>query len=225
MHHPSRAAHSVARLQPPAAIARGAEPRAALPTHAPIRTPIGAHPHGATKDRDDRTETRPFRDRRCGDARPFRTTQQHGQDDIDRNAARTLQPISGALDMRTLNRLVVAGLLAAVGSLAMAEEAVPDSSWMTPSTLQRADLRAQTEAALRDGSLPRHESSAIAGTPASSVTMLTREQVSAEARAALRFGLPSEHEVSGLAATPSQLEQMRVLGLRASAAANAGFVN
>jgi IS5 family transposase len=118
--------------------------------------------------------------------------------------------------MQATTRFVATGLLATLCSLAFAQEAVQDSTWMTPSTQSRAEVRAAYDAARHDGSLPRGEASHTV-VPSASYT-LTRTQVTAEAREAMRLGLIPVQEGGARAATPAEREQIRQAGLRAAEA-------
>jgi hypothetical protein len=113
--------------------------------------------------------------------------------------------------MQITTRLVSAAVFAVLGSAAMAQEATQPSTWMTPSTLARADVQADAQAALRDGTLPRHEASytVVAGR-----STMTRAQVMAEAREAMRLGLIPVHEGGARVPTAAESEQIRQAGQR-----------
>jgi Domain of unknown function (DUF4148) len=115
--------------------------------------------------------------------------------------------------MKFTTRLITATVLASLGATAMAIEAEQASTWMTPSVKSRAEVKAETVAAMRDGSLSRNESSytVVPGSGSS----LTRAQVMAEAREAMRLGLIPVHEGYSRVATPAENEQIRQAGLRA----------
>jgi hypothetical protein len=116
------------------------------------------------------------------------------------------------MTMNFTTRLAAAAVLSALGSLAFAQEAVQDSTWITPSTLSRADAQAATEAGLRNA--PRTTTSNTV-VPASSPA-LSRAQVLAEAREAMRLGvIPVTEANAGRVATPAEAEQIRQAGLRA----------
>lgn len=109
---------------------------------------------------------------------------------------------------------LIAGLVfAGAAQMASAVEAEQPSTWMTPSTVSRADVRADVDAAKRDGQLARNEASYTV-TSASSESMLKRVQLGAEAREAMRLGLLPVHEGTR-SATPAETEQIRQAGLRA----------
>jgi hypothetical protein len=103
--------------------------------------------------------------------------------------------------------------LAGTAQLASAVEAEQASTWMTPSTASRADVRADVDAAQRAGLLARNEASFTVTAAASDAT-LKRVQLTAEAREAMRLGLLPVHEGTR-SATPADTEQIRQAGLRA----------
>ena len=111
--------------------------------------------------------------------------------------------------------LITVAVLASLGSTAMAIEAEQSSTWMTPSVKSRAEVQAETQAAMNDGALSRGEASYTVVPGAST---LTRAQVVAEAREAMRLGLIPVHEGSSRVATPAENEQIRQAGLRAISA-------
>jgi hypothetical protein len=114
--------------------------------------------------------------------------------------------------MQATTRLAVAAVLSALASLAMAQEGVQDSTWMTPSTMSRAEAKAASEAAARTAPRTTTSNTIVA---ASNPT-LTRAQVMAEAREAMRLGLaPFTEANAGRTATPAEAEQIRQAGLRA----------
>lgn len=119
--------------------------------------------------------------------------------------------------MQFTTHLVAATVLATLGSAAMAVEAEQSSTWMTPSTKSRAEVVAETQAAMRSGVLPRNEASytVVAG---SSSSTLTRAQVMAEAREAQRLGLTATNDADVPVGTAAQREQVRLAGLRAVSA-------
>lgn len=112
--------------------------------------------------------------------------------------------------MQTLTRLAAAAALATLAGTGFAQEGVQDSTWITPSTLSRAEVRAGAHDAGTAGS---EASFTVAATRSGSG--LTRAQVQAEAREALRLGLLPQHEAGMSAATPAQQEQIRQAGQRA----------
>jgi hypothetical protein len=115
--------------------------------------------------------------------------------------------------MQFTTRLITATVLAALGSAAMAIEAEQPSTWMTASTKSRAEVQAETLAAMREGKLSQHEYSFTVAVPSGST--LTRAQVTAEAREAMRLGLIPSYEGFSRIATPAENEQIRQAGLRA----------
>ena len=115
--------------------------------------------------------------------------------------------------MKFTTRLITATVLATLGVAAVAVEAEQSSTWMTPSTKSRAEVQAETMAAIREGKLLQHEYS-FTVVP-SSGSSLTRAQVVAEAREAMRLGLIPVHEGQDRVATPTENEQIRQAGLRA----------
>ncbi len=119
--------------------------------------------------------------------------------------------------MQFTTQLVAVAVLATLGSAAMAVEAEQSSTWMTPSTKSRAEVVAETQAAMRSGTLPSNEASYTA-VAASSSSGLTRIQVMAEAREAQRLGLTATNHADVPVASAAQREQMRLAGLRAVSA-------
>ena len=116
--------------------------------------------------------------------------------------------------MKFTTRLITATVLASLGTVAMAIEAEQSSTWMTPSVKSRAEVQAETIAAMKDGSLSRRDESSYSVVPGTG-SSLTRAQVIAEAREAMRLGLIPVHEGSSRVATPAENEQIRQAGLRA----------
>ena len=110
-------------------------------------------------------------------------------------------------------RLIAASVLAGVAAAASAVEAEQSSTWTTASTKNWADTRAETQAALRAGTLQSNEYAYTVLPGAGSA--LTRAQVTAEAREALRLGLIPVHEGQYRFATAAENEQIRQAGLRA----------
>jgi hypothetical protein len=96
----------------------------------------------------------------------------------------------------------------------MAIEAEQSSTWMTPSVKSRAEVKAETLAAMKDGSLSRGNESSYTVVPGTG-SSVTRAQVQAEAREAMRLGLIPVHEGYTRLATPAENEQIRQAGLRA----------
>ena len=116
--------------------------------------------------------------------------------------------------MRFTTSLISAALLASLGTVAMAQEGVQDSTWIPPSVKSRAEVRAETLAANRAGSLARNEYDYTVAAPATP-SALTRIQVLAEAREAIRLGLVPVQEGQYRTATPAENELIRQAGLRA----------
>lgn len=115
--------------------------------------------------------------------------------------------------MRFTTQLISSLVLASFGVAAMAQEAVQDSTWITPSTMSRADVKSETLSAVRSGNLPRGDAPYdFAQAPKSS---MSRAQVHAEAKEAMRLGLVQFGEAPVRAATAADLEQIRSAGLRA----------
>jgi hypothetical protein len=113
--------------------------------------------------------------------------------------------------MNTTYRFVSFGLLVALCGVASAQEG---EQWTpAPSIKPSAEVRAELEAARRDGTLARTEASFTVQPKTSST--LTRAQVQAEAREAMRLGLIPVHEGGARQATAAELEQIRQAGLRA----------
>ncbi len=121
-------------------------------------------------------------------------------------------------------RLISAALLAAVGLAATAQETATFSSHQIneasfvvapASSGSRAEVQAQTLAAMRAGGLSRGERSYVV--VARTGSTLTRAQVRAEAREANRLGLNRWHEAYPGELTAEQSEQIRLAGLRAIA--------
>ncbi len=117
--------------------------------------------------------------------------------------------------MQYTHRLITTAVLMALSSLAAAQEGVPDYTWVTASsTRSRAEVQAETLAALRRGSLPRtDESFPLVTVPSGS--SLTRAQVRAETMAALRLGLIPVHDGHTRLPTAAENEQVRQAGQRA----------
>lgn len=114
--------------------------------------------------------------------------------------------------MNFTTRFVAAAVLSTLGTIAFAQEGVQDSTWITPSTMSRADAQAATEAGLRNAPRTTTSNTVVA---ASNPT-LSRTQVQAEAREAMRLGLiPITEANAGRVATPAEAEQIRQAGLRA----------
>jgi hypothetical protein len=111
-------------------------------------------------------------------------------------------------------RLITVTVLASLGTAAMAIEAEQSSTWMTPSVKSRAEVKAETLAAMKDGSLSRGNESSYTVVPGTG-SSVTRAQVQAEAREAMRLGLIPVHEGYTRLATPAENEQIRQAGLRA----------
>jgi hypothetical protein len=119
--------------------------------------------------------------------------------------------------MQFTTHLVAVTVLATLGSAAMAVEAEQSSTWMTPSTKSRAEVVAETQAAMRSGTLSHDEVSYIV-VAATSPSSLTRTQVMAEAREAQRLGLTATNHADVPVASAAQREQVRLAGLRAISA-------
>ena len=109
-------------------------------------------------------------------------------------------------------RFASLGIALAFCGAAFAQEGV---QWTPPpSTKDRAEVRAELEAARRDGTQPRSEDSYTVKA-ASGGSAVTRAQVMAEAREAMRLGLIPFHDAGPRQATAAELEQIRQAGLRA----------
>ena len=115
--------------------------------------------------------------------------------------------------MNFTTRLITATVFASLGTAALAIEAEQSSTWMTPSVKSRAEVQAETVAAMKEGSLSRGEASYTI--VPSSGSSQTRAQVVAETREAMRLGLIPVHEGYSRVATPAENEQIRQAGLRA----------
>lgn len=116
-------------------------------------------------------------------------------------------------------KLQFAALIAAslVAGSAFADGAEYDYPQAVHSTLSRAEVQAQTIAALRSGAVSRNdfESTPQAKADVVLASNLQRVQVLAEAREARRLGLIAEGDGSAPVATPAQLEQVRLAGVHA----------
>ncbi len=119
--------------------------------------------------------------------------------------------------MKFSTPFLAAALLATLGNTAMAVEAEQSSTWMTPSTKSRAEVVAETQAAMRSGTLQHNEASFTVVASSSPYT-LSRTQVMAEAREAQRLGLTATNEAEVPVGTAAQREQVRLAGLRAVSA-------
>lgn len=83
-------------------------------------------------------------------------------------------------------QLIAAGLLAAFGTVAFAQEAYPDTTWLTPSsTKSRTDVGAELAQAKADGSI---KSGDIGYNFVAKFSTKSREQVKAETMAAKASG-------------------------------------
>lgn len=83
-------------------------------------------------------------------------------------------------------QLIVAGLLAAFGATAFAQEAYPDTTWLTTSsTKTRADVRTEMDQAKADGSI---KSGDIGYNFVARFSTKSREQVKSELMAAKASG-------------------------------------
>lgn len=110
--------------------------------------------------------------------------------------------------MKTPQRFVLALLVASAGTAALAVEGEQDSTWITPSTLSRAEVRAELQAAPPAAGEAGHTVTASSGGAAK------RAQVRAETREAMRLGLVPQQEGTR-AATPQDEARIRDAGLRA----------
>jgi hypothetical protein len=115
--------------------------------------------------------------------------------------------------MRITTQLVSALVLASLGNLAMAQEGVQDSTWMTPSTQSRAAVLAARPVSAPGGEASFTVAPSVSGS-------LTRTQVLAEAREAMRLGLIPVQEGNTRVATAAENEQIRLAGQRALNAAS-----
>jgi len=115
--------------------------------------------------------------------------------------------------MRFTTPLFATLVLGSFAGAAMAQEAVQDSTWITPSTQSRAEVRADTAAAARSHALDGSEASFTV--KPSSGSGLTRAQVMAEAREAMRLGLIPMHDGDSRTPTAQEREQIRQAGQRA----------
>lgn len=116
--------------------------------------------------------------------------------------------------MQFTRHFVAVTVLATLGSSAMAVEAEQSATWMTPSTKSRAEVVAETQAAMRSGTL-HHDEASYTVVASSSPYVLSRTQVMAEAREAQRLGLTAVNEADVPVGTAAQREQVRLAGLRA----------
>jgi hypothetical protein len=116
--------------------------------------------------------------------------------------------------MQFTTHFIASTVLATLGSAAMAVEAEQASTWMTPPTKSRAEVVAETQAAVRSSTLPRNEASYTV-VASSSSSPLTRTLVMAEAREAQRLGLTATNDGEVPVASNAQREQVRLAGLRA----------
>jgi len=107
----------------------------------------------------------------------------------------------------------------AAGS-AFAEDGTPDYPKAYASPLARADVRAETIAALRSGAVQRNEYD-LNQLPASErgigPTLLSRAQVRGETIEARRLGLIPQGESPAVVPTAAELELVRLAGVRAVA--------
>jgi hypothetical protein len=164
-------------------------------------------PSAAAKPNPDRLQTVPGATN-CA-AERLRDTERV---DIEAVAQPTPQPLIQGADMNFTTRLVVTSLLSTFAGLAMAQDAEQPSSWMTPSTKSRAEVRAEFDAARRAGTVYRDDAS----TTVAASSSLTRTQVQAEAREAQRLGLIPVNEGGLRMATATEKEQVRLAGQRAA---------
>lgn len=108
-------------------------------------------------------------------------------------------------DMNAKIRFLAVSALALLGTSAFAVEGEQPSTWMTPSTQSRVEVKA--------AALQFHEGSGTV--VAASSGDVKRAQVVAEAREAIRLGLIPTYDGYSREATAAEQEQIRQAGLRA----------
>jgi ribosomal protein L7/L12 len=115
--------------------------------------------------------------------------------------------------MNVSTRFLAVSALALLGTSAFAIEAEQPSTWMSPSTANRAVVAAEAQAAVNTGSIQTHEGSGTV--VAASTGAIKRVQVIAEAREAVRLGLVPTYDGYSREASTVEQEQIRQAGLRA----------
>lgn len=115
--------------------------------------------------------------------------------------------------MRITHSFVVTSLLALAATAASAQEATPDYPTAFTSTVSRAEVVAQLVLARAGGHIAQGEASFEMAEKVASVT--TRAEVRAEAIEARRLGLIVQGDAQVREAAASELELVRLAGLRA----------
>jgi hypothetical protein len=118
-----------------------------------------------------------------------------------------------------MNNALKSALIAAATAFAtagaVAQEATPDTWTQIQTGANVQDVRAEAVASKKAGNIA-HGEATMHGVKAAQPGPLTRAQVAAEAREALKLGLVSYGEGPARVATPSELEAVKLAGLRAS---------
>jgi hypothetical protein len=131
---------------------------------------------------------------------------------LHKNLTQLLKEIK--MNTKLFSAITVA-IISSFAAAAHADESWPGPIVDTPSTVTRAEVRAEAVKALRDGQIAFGEAVPfIISTPAD---VKSRAQVVAETHEAIRLGLINKHEAVEHIGTPKQLEQIRLAGLRAVA--------